>query len=252
MIHIQNLSVFAAGVPLLKNINLMLKAPFRIGIIGSSGSGKSTLAKALCMLLDPSIKVEGQIFYEGINILELAEKQKRFLRKSKLKYLVQEPYFALNPYLKIKTQLKEALSEPADDKLLISYLKKVGLEDKRILSSYPLELSGGQRQRLSILQALMQNPAILIADEPTTALDPIKQKEILSLINNFLDEKNTSMIFVSHDLKTTCAMTETIYVMDKGQIIETLPSKDFFTKACHPFTQSLINSLIENHIKHLL
>lgn len=252
MIDIHNLSVFAKNVPLLKDINLVLNPPFRIGIIGSSGSGKSTLAKALCMLLDPELKVEGQIFYEGKNLFDLKEKQKRFLRKSQLKYLVQEPYFALNPYLKIKTQLKEALTKPADEKLLMSYLKKVGLEDSRILTSYPLELSGGQRQRISILQALMQNPAILIADEPTTALDPIKQKEILDLLKNFLSEKNTSMIFVSHDLKTTCAMTDTIYVMHEGQIIETLPSKEFFIKASHPFTQSLIHSLIENHITHLL
>jgi ABC-type dipeptide/oligopeptide/nickel transport system ATPase component len=249
MIKIRNFSVLAGQETILKDINLDLTAPFRIGIVGASGSGKSTLAKALAMLLDPDLKLLGDIFFQDQNLIKLKEKQKRLIRKSKLKYLVQEPFYALNPYLKIKTQLKEALDVPVSDELLLSYLKKVGLEDKRILSSYPLELSGGQRQRLCLLQCLMQNPEVLIADEPTTALDPLRQKEMLSLIKNHLDENHSSLIFVSHDLKATVSMTDVIYVMHEGQIIEQMASSDFFKKASHPFTQSLINSLIENHIK---
>lgn len=249
MIEVKNLSVLAGSQFLLKNINLLLTPPFRIGIVGTSGSGKSTLAKALCMLLDHDLKVEGQIFFKGLDLLKIKEKEKRKIRQSELKYLVQEPFFALNPYLKVKTQLKEVTDKYQNEADLLSYLNQVDLKDKRILNAYPLELSGGQRQRLCLLQCLMQNPKVLIADEPTTALDPIKKNEILTLINNFLDEKKSSMIFVSHDLKATCAITDMIYVMDQGQIIEIIPSKDFFIKASHPFTKSLINSLIENHIK---
>lgn len=248
MIEVKNLSVFTKNQPILKNINLVLKAPFRIGIVGASGSGKSTFAKALVMLLDSDLRIEGQILLEGIDVLKLKEKQKRAIRKSTLKYLVQEPFFALNPYLKVKTQLKEALDFSPSDETLIEYLNIVGLEDKRLLNRYPLELSGGQRQRLCLLQCLMQKPQVLIADEPTTALDPLRQKEILNLIKKYLNDNTASMIFVSHDLKATCAMTDYMYVMHQGEIIESLASCDFFEKATHPYTRSLIDSLIENHI----
>lgn len=248
MIEIKNLSVSTKNHSILKNINLSLKAPFRIGIVGASGSGKSTFAKALAMLLDSDLKIDGQILLDGVDILQLKEKDKRAVRKSTLKYLVQEPFFALNPYLKVKTQLKETLDFTPNEETLYQYLNIVGLEDKRLLNCYPLELSGGQRQRLCLLQCLMQKPKVLIADEPTTALDPLRQKEILNLIKNYLNDNTASLIFVSHDLKATCAMTDYIYVMHQGEIIETLASCEFFEKAIHPFTRSLIDSLIENHI----
>lgn len=250
MIEIKDLTVKSGHIPILSNVSLTLKKPFRIGVVGASGSGKSTLAKALCMLLDSSLSIEGQISYDSTDLYSLKEKQRRLFRKNKLKYLVQEPFFALNPYLKIKTQLNEAFDYRPSNEVLMSYLHKVGLHDQNILNAFPLELSGGQRQRLSLLQGIIQNPEVLIADEPTTALDPIKQKDILDLIKNFLDLQNSSLIFVSHDLKATCMMTDVIYVMHQGRIIETLPSYDFFDKAEHPFTQSLIDSLIENHLEY--
>jgi ABC-type glutathione transport system ATPase component len=243
MIIFDNFSVSDNHHQIIKPLNLELKLPFSYGLIGFSGSGKSTLAKSLSMLLDPKLKIKGSISYKGHHILDLKEKQKRPLRRSCLKYLVQEPFYALNPYLKIKTQLKEVFDHKPHDDELLEALASVELNQARILTAYPHELSGGQRQRIALLQALICQPEVLIADEPTTALDPLVEKQILLLIKKYLQEKKASMLLVSHDLKAIVEMTDKVLVFHEGSHIETLLSHELFTKAAHPVTKSLIDSL---------
>jgi peptide/nickel transport system ATP-binding protein len=242
MIIFENFSVSDQNRIILHPLTLSLPTVFRLGIIGQSGSGKSTLAKASCMLLPPHLQVTGFLGFENQNLLNLKEKEKRHLRKNSLKYLVQEPFYALNPYLKIKTQLNEAFDKKPPLAQLIDALSSIGLNDARILESYPHQLSGGQRQRIALLQALLTKPKILIADEPTTALDPLLQKVIFSLINDYLEKEKASLILVSHDLKAIVDMTDETLVLFEGQVVERLPSKELFTNAAHPYTRSLVTS----------
>jgi peptide/nickel transport system ATP-binding protein len=244
MIHFDKFEVLCQKTPIIHPLSLTLKLPGRYGIIGHSGSGKSTLAKALSMLLDPSLTQTGTLFYQDLNLLNLKEKTKRSLRQNQLKYLVQEPFYALNPYLKIRTQLKEVCEKKATDDQLLEKLKLVELTDPRILNAYPHELSGGQRQRIALLQALLPNPKILIADEPTTALDPLVEKHIRKLIKTYVDEHQSSLILVSHDLQAITELTETTLVFEKGHLVEILPSKDLLSKSTHPHTRSLVTSLV--------
>lgn len=251
MIEISQLNCFDGTTKILDNIELTLPRFCKIGIIGQSGSGKSTLAKACAMLLADHLTLTGTILYEGQNILSLKESKKRALRKHHLKYLVQEPFFALNPYLKIKTQLKEAFGFEASSKELYEALGLVELQKPGLLDLYPHQLSGGQRQRLALLQALVSKPKVLIADEPTTALDPILQKQILLLIKNYISTEKSSLIFVSHDIKAAKLLTDQIIVMKEGKIIETLPSSDLFEKAKHPYTLQLLESSLNWKHKRL-
>ena len=242
MITFENFSVSDQNRIILHPLTLSLPSPFRLGIIGQSGSGKSTLAKASCMLLQPHLETKGYLGFENQNLLNIREKEKRYLRKNSLKYLVQEPFFALNPYLKIKTQLNEAFDKKPPLAKLIEALSSIGLNDTGILESYPHQLSGGQRQRIALLQALLAKPKILIADEPTTALDPLLQKMIFSLINDYLAKEKASLILVSHDLKAIVDMTDEALVLLEGHVVERLSSKELFTNAAHPYTRSLIAS----------
>ena len=243
MIHFENFEVSSEKRTLLKPLTLNLTLPCAYGIIGHSGSGKSTFAKSIAMLLDSQLKQKGKIFYNEEELTHLKERRKRELRRHYLKYLVQEPFYALNPYLKIKTQLKEAFDISTSDGTLLEYLKPFGLTDSRILNSYPHELSGGQRQRLALVQALIPKPQVLIADEPTTALDPIIEKQILTLLKNYVRDHGISLFLVSHDLKAIAEMTDTTLVFHDGCLIEVIDSKELLTRSKHPHTQKLVESL---------
>ncbi len=245
MIQLINFTVQDGSKILLDHLNLELQKPFKLGIMGESGSGKSTLAKALVRLIDPKLIIHGELRFKDLSIYHLDEKKLREIRKDQLKYLVQEPYFALNPYLKIRTQLKEAFKNPPTEADLIQSLNTVGLEDPLILNRYPYQLSGGQRQRIALLQALVSKPSVLIADEPTTALDPLLQKTILSLISGYTEKTQSSLVFISHDLEALVSMTDQIIVMYGGRIVERLLSKDLFTNAKHPYTQALVACVIK-------
>lgn len=250
MIEFDHFSCFDSDQSILKDINLSLSLPFRLGIIGQSGSGKSTFAKALAMLIPDNMRTCGHIFYQNQDLYKLRESQKRTLRRHHLKYLVQEPFYALNPYLKIKTQLSEVFDHKPSEQEILDALALVELDTKRILNAYPHQLSGGQRQRIALVQALLCHPSVLIADEPTTALDPLLQKQILSLIKRFLDNNKSSLVFVSHDIKATLAMTDHILVMKNGTIIESLPSSMFLENACHPYTLELLESMLFSKKPH--
>jgi len=251
MICLKNVSVFFENAPLLKQINLELKAPFKVGIVGESGSGKSTLAKLLCGLLGKNLKIEGLAHAFGFDLFKSSEKQLRALRKETMKYIVQEPYYALNPYLSIGFQLKEANPTIFKNNQIYSLLQAYDFFDPKVLKAYPHQLSGGQRQRLSLVMALISKPKVLVADEPTTALDPILQKAILQNIQSFISQEDASLILISHDLEMIQKNVDLIFVMHEGKIIESIESKNLFDFPKDPYTIKLTqifktNPFLEN------
>lgn len=246
MILLEDLSVFTENATLLKNINLTLKAPFKVGFVGESGSGKSTLAKLLCGLLNKNLKKSGKAEVFGIDILRSKEKLLRELRKKTMKYIVQEPYHALNPFLKIGFQLKEGSFEALTKEKLLSILEGYDLFDPLILNAYPHQLSGGQRQRIALIMAMLSNPQVLIADEPTTALDPFLQKTVLHKIESYIDHTQSSLIMISHDLEMVQKTCDQIFIMKDGQIVESILASKLFSEAQHPYTKRLISIFTKN------
>lgn len=222
-----------------------------LGIVGESGSGKSvTQMVTLRLLPEPPLKItQGQILYHDKNILEFSEKYLRQLRGHKISYIFQEPMTALNPYLKIGTQVTEPfiLHQKATKleakKKALETLEKVWIANpEKIFQSYPHELSGGMRQRIVIAMAIINQPEILIADEPTTALDVTVQAQILELFKKIQKEHNMSIIFITHDMGVLASIADRVAVMYTGKIYEQADAMTLFSKPQHPYTYGLLKS----------
>ena len=218
-----------------------------LGLIGESGSGKSVASQSICRLIPEAI-VSGQSLYgteeSQIDIGSFNPSQLRELRKNEIAYIFQEPMTALNPLMTCGKQIAESLKlKDQLEEQLKTLLEKVELEDSnRILKSYPHELSGGQRQRIMIAMALAKSPKILIADEPTTALDIAVQNEVLQLLKKLASEKNLAILFITHDLLSLRNFADRITVMYKGKIVETNSGSALLKSAQHPYTKALIES----------
>jgi len=222
------------------------------GIAGESGSGKSLTALSIMRLCPPGMKItSGSIslneYKSSDNLLSLSEKEMQEVRGKKISMIFQEPMTSLNPSLKCGFQVAEALKTHDTVSQKIAYEKLIHLfrevrlpYPERIARLYPHQLSGGQRQRVMIAMALIANPLLLIADEPTTALDVTVQKKILELLNEIICSHNLSILFITHDLRLLKAFAHHIIIMREGQIIETGPSKDIFNSPAHPYTKGLI------------
>jgi|TARA_B110001454_G_scaffold218110_1_gene245157 microcin C transport system ATP-binding protein len=236
---------------LLNNISLTLNKGETLGIVGESGSGKTLMGLSVTGLLDPSVfeVVSGEIIYNSKNLLTCPDEYLRKIRTKKISMIFQEPMLSLNPVQTIKGQLHEVIKlHVTKIKKDIDYLSKeiivkTGLDDvDKILSSYPHMLSGGQRQRVMIAIALVCKPDILIADEPTTALDVTLQLQILDLLNNFKIENSMSMILVSHDLDLIKNYSDHIVILNNGSIVEEGLTRDVFEKPKNEYTKKLISS----------
>jgi peptide/nickel transport system ATP-binding protein len=221
-----------------------------LGIAGESGSGKSTLAKAIFKILPSSAKIlKGEIIFDGKNILDMDEKTfSKEIRWKRISYIPQVSMNSLDPVYKIKYQLLETIFVHEDvsraealeriEKLITS----VGLP-LEILNKYPHELSGGQKQRVMIAMALLLNPDLVIADEPTTALDVIIQDQIISLLKNIQREKKLSMVFITHDLSLLAQVSDMIAIMYAGRIVEFGSVEDIYYNPKHPYTKLLLKSV---------
>jgi oligopeptide/dipeptide ABC transporter, ATP-binding protein, C-terminal domain len=221
-----------------------------LGIAGESGSGKSTLAKAIFKILPSSAKIlKGEIIFDGKNILDMDEKTfSKEIRWKRISYIPQVSMNSLDPVYKIKYQLLETIFVHEDvsraealeriEKLITS----VGLP-LEILNKYPHELSGGQKQRVMIAMALLLNPDLVIADEPTTALDVIIQAQIISLLKNIQQEKKLSMVFITHDLSLLAQVSDMIAIMYAGRIVEFGSVEDIYYNPKHPYTKLLLKSV---------
>ena len=253
ILEIKNLSLKSKknNIFLLNNISLTLNKGETLGIVGESGSGKTLMGLSITGLLDSSIfeTVSGEIIYNNKNLLACPDEYLRKIRTKKISMIFQEPMLSLNPVQTIKAQLHEVIKlhvtkiQKDIDYLAKEIIVKTGLDDiDKTLSSYPHMLSGGQRQRVMIAIALVCKPDILIADEPTTALDVTLQLQILDLLNNFKIENSMSMILVSHDLDLIKNYSDHIVILNNGSIVEEGLTRDVFEKPKNEYTKKLISS----------
>jgi peptide/nickel transport system ATP-binding protein len=253
VLEIQNLTVnLPAGADrdhAVSGFNLRLKPSEILCVVGESGSGKSIMAKAVMGLLpEPHVRASaGKIFFEGEDLLSTSPSRMREIRGSRISMIFQEPMTALNPVMTIRDQIEEVIfthqEMPREQRFqrMVNLLRNVHLADpERILYSYPHQLSGGQRQRAMIAMALILEPAVLIADEPTTALDVTTQAQILSLIRDLEKEHNTGVLFITHDFGVVAEIADHVAVMQHGLLVEFGDAKQVLNDPRHPYTRSLI------------
>jgi ABC-type dipeptide/oligopeptide/nickel transport system ATPase component len=257
ILKIRNLNVeYYRGktvIPAVRGLSLDVARGETLSIVGESGSGKSTLAMSILRLIFPEDGkiVSGEISFEGKNILELSEKELETLRGKEISTVFQDPFSSLNPVMTIERQLMEALeahniglSKANKKDSLGKALREVMFNDpERILRSYPHQLSGGQRQRVVMAMAIINKPKILIADEPTTALDVTIQKEIMDLLEKLRAELDLTLILITHNLLLAGERSDRIAVMNAGEIVELAGTKDIFQNPKHPYTASLMRSV---------
>ncbi|RUS47281.1 ABC transporter ATP-binding protein [Cohnella sp. AR92] len=232
-------------------VSFELKAGETLAIVGESGSGKSVTALSIMRLLGKGSRVsDGEIRLNGVNILELDEKKMRDIRGNRISMIFQEPMTSLNPVFTIGHQLMEAirLHLNKDKKQArahaVEMLKKVGLpRPEQIMDEYPFALSGGMRQRVMIAMALACKPTVLIADEPTTALDVTVQAQIMRIMKDLCAEAGTAIILITHDLGVVAEMADRVLVMYAGQIVEEADVFTLFDHPQHPYTQGLLRSV---------
>lgn len=227
-----------------------------LGLVGESGSGKSITSLSILRLIDKPGEIKGgEILFKGKNLLDLSKKEMREIRGNKISMIFQEPMTSLNPVYTIGDQISEAfiihqgLSKKVAMEKSVEMLKLVGIPspEKRV-KQYPHELSGGMRQRVMIAMALACNPDLLIADEPTTALDVTIQAQILELIKDLQKRLNMSVIFITHDLGVVAETCDYVAVMYCGKIVEYSDVRSLFKKPKHPYTVGLLNSLPRHDI----
>ena len=255
LLSVNNLAVaFGEGahkVDAVKSISFDLHEQETLAIVGESGSGKSVTAHSILRLLPypHAHHPHGEIMFKGKNLLSLSEREMRGIRGNDIAMIFQEPQSALNPLHTIEKQIGEVISlhrgvrASAISQEVISLLDKVGIPDpEQRLQSYPHQLSGGQRQRVMIAMALANRPKILIADEPTTALDVTIQAQILTLLNDLKTDYNMSMIIISHDLSLVRFMADQVVVMRDGEVKEHNQADAIFAKPSHPYTKLLMDS----------
>jgi ABC-type dipeptide/oligopeptide/nickel transport system ATPase component len=254
MLDIQNLSVEYQRrgkiIPAVRHVSLQLNAGETLGLVGESGSGKSTIALAILRLIPPQDGriVRGKILFTDkdgatCDVLSLDEPALRAIRGKHIGMIFQDPFTALNPVMRIEEQLVEVLRAHHLDASLEEALRQVQLEPARVLKAYPHQLSGGQRQRILIAGAILARPAILLADEPTTALDVLVQKDIIELLFGLQKELGLAMLFISHNLGLVASHTQRIAVMKEGEIVEQGASLELFKNPQQAYTRELISAL---------
>ena len=248
ILKINNLSIGTkvdTKLNLVDDISFSVKSGKTTCIVGESGSGKSLTALSIIRLLSPQLKMSGEILFNNEDICKMSELEIREKRGLDIAMIFQEPMTSLNPVLTIGYQIKEAIAVHSDlpnneiNNKVEELLMLVGIPVERV-SSYPDELSGGQRQRVMIAMAMSCNPKLLIADEPTTALDVTVQAQILKLLDDLKSKLNMSMLFITHDFGVVEDIADDVIVMFKGKIVERGEVNQVLKKPKHPYTKALL------------
>ena len=230
-------------VNVVDHVSFAVRPHQTMGLVGESGCGKSITSLTVMGLIDPKAQISGEVIYDGKNLLEMDQKQMNDLRGKEIAMIYQDALSSLNPSMKIKAQMKQ-LTSRGGTRTAEELLELVGLDPARTLESYPHELSGGQRQRVLIAMALTRDPKVIIADEPTTALDVTIQKQVIDLLNKLQAELGFAMVFVSHDLALVAEVANSITVMYAGQVVEQGPTVDILCHPVHEYTRGLLGSVL--------
>ncbi|WP_435383991.1 dipeptide/oligopeptide/nickel ABC transporter permease/ATP-binding protein [Corynebacterium auris] len=231
------------SVNVVDNVNYAVAPGETMGIVGESGCGKSITNLAVMGLLDDEAEVTGRILYKGTDLLALSKDNHRALLGHDIAMIYQDALSALNPSMLIRTQLKQ-LTKRGGTRSARELLELVGLDPERTLASYPHELSGGQRQRVLIAMALTRDPALVIADEPTTALDVTVQKQVIELLKELQDKLGFALVFISHDLALVAEVAHSVTVMYAGQVVEQGSTVEILTDPRHEYTRGLLGSVL--------
>lgn len=248
-LDIQGLRVTLPGTarPVLDGVDLTVAAGETVALVGESGSGKTLTTRSALRLLPPGAVVQGAVRIDGEDVLTMDTGRLRDVRAGKAAMVFQDPRAAVNPLRRIGDFLTEsvtlagAMSPSQATARAVELLRAVGL-DESVLRKYPGQVSGGMLQRVVIASALMGDPALLLADEPTTALDATSQAEVIALLAALRERFGTGLLFVTHDLELAAAISDRVYVMYAGRIAETGPAEALFTRPRHPYTAALLAS----------
>jgi len=250
-LHISYRSTKGLLTPALTGVNLCVQAGGVLGVLGESGSGKSTLAASLLRLLPGAGEIlRGQIVFEGKDLREAGAEELRRIRGGRIALIFQEPNLALHPTIRVRDQVEEVLRahEPLGAKQRLEKAQKVlesvfGADAARISASYPHQLSGGQRQRALIAQAIASGPSLLVADEPTAALDSTTQREILGVFARLRHDLGLAMILITHNPALLAGFADRVLVLYAGEVAELGPAREVLSRPKHPYTEALLRCL---------
>ena len=245
---------FGAGkvVRAVDEVEFTIRKGETVGIVGETGCGKSVTALSIMRLISwpPGKIVAGSVFFEGVDLLKKSEKEMREIRGGKISMIFQEPRTSLNPVFRIGRQMAEVITLHQGLSKRNAVIKAIEMLDRvriaeagQIVKSYPHELSGGMLQRVMIAMELSCNPELLIADEPTTALDVTIQAQILGLLKDLQNQFNTAILFITHDLGVVAQICDRVKVMYAGNVVESASVKDLFREPLHPYTQGLLGAV---------
>jgi peptide/nickel transport system permease protein len=246
LLDVRNLSIAFprhGDVDVVDDISFSVRPGETLALVGESGCGKSITALAVMGLLDPRARIKGKILFEGKDLLTMKVRERNALRGKGIAMIYQDALSSLNPAMTIRSQMNQ-LTSRGGTRTAEDLLDLVGLDAERTLSSYPHELSGGQRQRVLIAMALTRDPKLVIADEPTTALDVTVQKQVVELLDKLRQELGFAMVFVSHDLALVAEISHRIAVMYAGQIVEQGRNFDILTQPVHEYTRGLLGAVL--------
>ncbi|SIQ96432.1 peptide/nickel transport system ATP-binding protein [Rhizobium sp. RU35A] len=252
LLTVDRLCIATQARQLVRNLSFSIAPGERLGLIGESGSGKSLTSLALIGLLPETMAATGSIRLDGTEVIGAGERQLVALRGPAAATIFQEPLTALDPLMRVGRQVGEVVrrrlrheglpsSAPAVQTRVLELLSRVALPDpERLARVYPHEMSGGQRQRVAIAMALAWRPKLLVADEPTTALDVTTQAEILALIGQLVREDNMALLFISHDIPVVAGTVDSVAVLRQGELVEAGPVSDVLQAPADPYTRSLV------------
>ena len=243
LLQVENLSVRFGASTVVDDVSFSVRRSETVALVGESGCGKSITSLAIMGLLDPKARISGEILFEGTNLLTMSERERNALRGKGIAMIYQDALSSLNPAMLIRSQMAQ-LTSRGGTRSAKDLLEMVGLDPVRTLNSYPHELSGGQRQRVLIAMALTRDPKLVIADEPTTALDVTVQKQVVDLLNRLREELGFAMLFVSHDLALVAELSHRVAVMYAGQMVEQGATREVLTQPIHEYTRGLLGAVL--------